>query len=97
MRDSVLRIYSRSGFFVGEIRHYLAQVEYAYNSLYTLEVFVGAVERSAQNWLVPYGFGAFWGFLSFRKGVPAFSSPGLRHPKLLLPYSLPGTASYSRR
>jgi hypothetical protein len=72
MRDSVLRIYGRSGFFVGEIRHYLAQVEDAYNSLYTLEVFVGAVERSAQNWLVPYGFGAFWGLPLFPQGRTRF-------------------------
>jgi hypothetical protein len=49
MRDSVLRIYGRSGFFLGEIRHYLSQVEYAYNSLYTLEVLISTVERSAQN------------------------------------------------
>ena len=68
----MLRIHGRSGFLVSEIGQYLAQVEYAYNSLYTLEAFIDVVERSSRSWLIPYGFGAFWGLPLFPQGRTRF-------------------------
>lgn len=63
MVTKVLRVYGQSGIRATEIREYLAQLEHAYNSIYTFEALVEAYKRAARH--IPsrfYELGTFYGF-----------------------------------